>query len=194
MQSLIKDLVQHHVAITSTLTVFVNAEPDQPSLESLASTEAALTPSAWSAYLAIRKQLEMSPNKQLEKIIDRKEMDFEREFVRQGGLLMAGADPTGAGNVVPGIADEREIELLIEAGFSPSEAVAIFSRNGARYLGRENEIGTIEKGKRADLLLLDGDFERDPRAVERPEIVFKNGVAWDSAKLRASVAGLAGER
>ena len=126
----------------------------------------------------MRKQLLASPRKQSDAASIRWEMEFEREFVRAGGLLMAGADPTGAGNTVTGLADEHEMELLIEAGFSPSEAVAIFSRNGARYLGREKEVGTAETGKRADLLLLDGDFEHDTSAIERPEIVFKNGVGW----------------
>ena len=119
-------------------------------------------------------------------------MAFEREFVRQGGLLMAGADPTGVGNVVPGLADARAMELLVEAGFSPSAAVKIFSRNGAQYLGRAQEIGTVEVGKRADLLLLNNDFEQDVTAIERPDVVFRNGVAWDSKRLRSSAAGMTG--
>nr|WP_313899626.1 amidohydrolase family protein [Edaphobacter lichenicola] len=193
IQSLIHELIQHDVAITSTLAVVVDAADDQPSLESLNSTKAAMSPCAWNDYLAIRKRMEKSPDKQLSKIQIHKEMEFEREFFRQGGLLMAGADTTGIGDTIAGIADQHEMELLIEAGFSASEAVRIFSLDGARYLGRDKEIGTIEKGKRADLLLLDGDFEHDPHAIEKPETVFKNGVAWDSAKLFASVAGLAGE-
>lgn len=193
VQSLIRELVEHHVAITSTLAVYVDSEAAQPTLESLASTKAAMSPSAWDAYLSFRNHLLQAPDKELPRRMIRKEMAFEREFFRKGGLLMAGADPTGVGNVVAGIADAREMELLIEAGFTPVEALTIFSRNGARYLNREQEIGTVEVGKRADLVLLDGDFERDASAIERPELVFKNGLAWDSSKLRASVAGLTGE-
>lgn len=193
VQSLIRELVKHHVAITSTLAVYVDSEPAQPTLESLASSKAAMSPSAWDAYLSVRKHLQDSPDKELQQRMIKKEMAFEREFFQKGGLLMAGADPTGVGNVVAGIADAREMELLIEAGFSPAEAVTIFSRNGARYLNREQEIGTVEVGKRADLVLLNGDFERDASAIERPEIVFKEGLAWDTYKLRISVAGLTGE-
>lgn len=52
----------------------------------------------------------------------RKEMDFEVAFVKAGGLLLAGPDPTGNGGVLPGFGDQREIELLVEAGFTPVEA------------------------------------------------------------------------
>jgi hypothetical protein len=52
----------------------------------------------------------------------RKEMDFEVAFAKAGGLLLAGPDPTGTGGVLPGFGGQREIELLVEAGFTPVEA------------------------------------------------------------------------
>ena len=70
-------------------------------------------------------------------------MALERAFVKAGGLLIAGTDPTGSGGVVPGFADQRQIELLVEAGFTPLEAIAIGTSNGAKYLGRDARIGTI---------------------------------------------------
>ena len=73
----------------------------------------------------------------------RKEMRFEREFVAAGGLLTAGCDPTGYGGVVPGFGDQRNIELLVEAGFSPVEAIRIATLNGAIYMGRDASIGSI---------------------------------------------------
>jgi imidazolonepropionase-like amidohydrolase len=79
-------------------------------------------------------------------------------------------------------------------GFSPSESVAIYSSHAAKYLGRENIIGTVVPGMQVDLLLLDGDFEHDVSINRKPEIVFKEGIGWDSAKLQASVAGIAGQR
>ena len=196
IQSLIHELITHNVAITSTLAVEADSDPEQPSLQSLDAVKAAMSSDAWNAYLVVRKELLASPEsiKEMTKRVLHTEMAFEREFVRQGGLLMAGADPTGAGDTVPGLADEHQMELLIEAGFSPEKAVSIYSQNGAVYLGRATEIGTIEKGKRADLLLLNGDFEHDRKAIEKPEIVFKGGIAWESEKLRQSVLGLTGER
>jgi imidazolonepropionase-like amidohydrolase len=123
-----------------------------------------------------------------------REMQFEREFARQGGLLMAGSDPTGIGGLVAGFGDQREMELLVHAGFSQSEAVAIFTSNAAKYLGNDAMIGRVSPGMQADLLLLDGDFEHDVAVIRKPEIVFKKGRGWDSAKLQASVAGIAGSR
>ena len=98
----------------------------------------------------------------------RKEMAFERAFVAAGGLLMAGADPTGDGHVIAGLGDQRNIVLLREAGFSVPEAIRIATLNGATFLGRADRIGSLEAGKRADIVLLDGDLSRDIRAIERP--------------------------
>ena len=95
-------------------------------------------------------------------------------------------DPTGIGGVIARYGDQREMELLVQAGFSPSESVAIYSSHAAKYLGRENIIGTVVPGMQADLLLLDGDFEHDVSINRKPEIVFKEGIGWDSAKLQAS--------
>jgi imidazolonepropionase-like amidohydrolase len=118
---------------------------------------------------------------------------MERAFVAAGGLLIAGPDPTGAGNVVPGFGDQREIELLVEAGFSPVEAIKIATLNGAVYLGRDNQIGSIAAGKNADLVVIKGDPSKKISDVENVEIVFKDGIGYDSQKLLDSVKGRYGE-
>jgi len=124
----------------------------------------------------------------------KKEMQFEREFAAAGGLLLAGCDPTAYGAVLPGFGDERSLELLVQAGFTPEEAIRIYTLNGARYLGREDRIGAIAPGKQADLVIVKGDPAQDIRAVENVEIVFKNGVGFDSQKLIDSVQGMVGIR
>ena len=121
-------------------------------------------------------------------------MDFERAFVKAGGLLIAGPDPTGNGGVVAGFGDLREIELLVEAGFSPLEAIRIGSLNGAKFLGEEARIGSIAPGKQADLLVVKGDPAKNISDIEKVEIVFKDGVGFDSEKLIQSVQGLVGIR
>jgi imidazolonepropionase-like amidohydrolase len=121
-------------------------------------------------------------------------MAFEQAFFRAGGLLVAGADPTGSGGVLPGFGDQREIELLVEAGLSPVEAVKVATLDGARVLGRENELGTVAAGKRADLVLVKGDPGRSIDDVEQVELVFKDGVGYDSRKLIESVRGQVGIR
>jgi hypothetical protein len=124
----------------------------------------------------------------------KKEMAFELAFVRAGGLLLAGPDPTGNGGVLPGFGDHREVELLVEAGFTPVEAIQVATANGARYLGRLDRIGTVEAGKNADLVVVSGDPSRRIQDIENVEIVFKDGVGYDPAKLNASVRGMVGTR
>jgi imidazolonepropionase-like amidohydrolase len=124
----------------------------------------------------------------------RKSMDFERAFVKAGGFLIAGLDPTGNGGVVAGFGDLREVELLVEAGFTPLEAIKIASLNGARYLGRDSQIGTVAVGKQADLMIVKGNPAANIFDIENVEIVFKDGVGYDSQKLIDSVQGLVGIR
>ncbi len=124
----------------------------------------------------------------------KKEMQFEREFVAAGGLLLAGCDPTGYGSILPGFGDERNLELLVEAGFTPEQAIQIYTQNGAKYLGREDRIGTIAVGKQADLVIVTGDPAKDISAVENVETVFKKGVGYDSRKLIDSTRGMVGIR
>jgi imidazolonepropionase-like amidohydrolase len=119
-------------------------------------------------------------------------MEFAREFVRNGGLLIAGCDPTGNGGALPGFGDQRNLELLVEAGFTPEEALRIYTLNGAEYLGRANHIGSIAVGKAADLVVVEGDPSAHIADVEKVRYVFKDGVGYDSAKLIESVHGLVG--
>jgi imidazolonepropionase-like amidohydrolase len=112
--------------------------------------------------------------------------------VRAGGLLVAGTDPTGGGGVVPGFSNQRALELLVDAGFTPLEAISIGTRNGAWYLGRDASIGTLAPGKQADLLVIDGDPSRTIADVRNVSTVFRQGVGYDPARLIASVAGRVG--
>jgi len=124
----------------------------------------------------------------------RKSMDFERAFVKAGGLLMAGPDPTGNGGVVAGFGDLRGIELLVEAGFTPVEAIKIASLNGAIFLGEDAQIGSVASGKIADLMIVKGDPAAKISDINNVEIVFKNGIGYDTEKLIRSVQGLVGTR
>ena len=120
-----------------------------------------------------------------------KEIEFERAFVAAGGRLLAGADPTGWGGVIAGFGDQREIELLVEAGFLPETAIEIATSNGARFLG-ERDRGRIEPGMRADLLVVDGNPAIKIRDVRNVETVCKDGVAYDPARLLADAEGRVG--
>src|ERR1043165_3392363 len=109
----------------------------------------------------------------------RRDMALERAFVAAGGLLLAGPDPTGNGGVLPGFGDQRAIELLVEAGFSPVEAIQIGTFNGAKYLGRQDHIGSVAVGKNADLVVVKGDPATRIADIENVEVVFKDGGGYD---------------
>ena len=194
-------LVQHHVAVTSTLPVFeMGSFPGRPTLQPRVLD--ALSPDAraqvlerrltYSDAAAIRKRYgtDVSPWPSGFK----KEMEFEYAFSKAGGLLLAGLDPTGMGGVIAGFGDQREVELLVEAGFTPVEAIHIATYNGAQYLGELDHIGTIAAGKQADLVVIEGDPSKKIEDIENVETVFKDGVGYDSAKLIESVRGSVGIR
>jgi len=155
-----------------------------------------LTPEAKESYLYLRNLAATrgsTPRGQAFAEAYRNDLGLERQFVAAGGLLLAGPDPTGNGGVVPGFADLREMELLVEAGFSPLEAVRIATLNGATFMGLQDRIGSIAGGKDADLLVVRGNPAADIHDVEKVETVFKDGVGYDSARLLDSVAGRYGE-
>jgi imidazolonepropionase-like amidohydrolase len=195
VQQTIRTLIDKHVAVTSTLPVFEASVPNtsaggprRPLQDSRVLS--AMSPQAQAAYLGARARVAPdSPSGEMLK----KEMQFELAFAKAGGLLLAGPDPTGNGGVLAGFGDQREIELLVEAGFTPLEAIRIATLNGAQFLGQDR-IGSIAAGKQADLIVIKGDPSRDISDIEKVEIVFKNGVGYDSQKLIQSVQGLVGIR
>ncbi len=193
VQDMIRDLVAHHVAITSTLAVFEITIPNRPPLAREARVQPLLTEMAWAEYLAGRARSADEPNPR-EAVALRKEMQFERDFVKAGGLLMAGCDPTSFAGVLPGFGDQRGIELLVEAGFTPQEAIHIATQNGAVYLGKDASIGTVASGKQADLIVLIGNPVAKIEDIEQVETVFKDGVGYDPVKLADSARGFVGLR
>jgi imidazolonepropionase-like amidohydrolase len=189
VQELIRDLVSHHVAVTSTLPVFEAFLPGRPPLQKRVLD--AMSAEAAQSYLTARARIAMdTPIIALFK----KELEFELAFAKAGGLLLGGPDPTGNGGALPGFGDQREVELLVEAGFTPMEAIHIMTQNGAIYLGQQEQTGSIAPGKQADLLLIKGDPSRNIADIENVETVFKDGVGYDSQKLIDSVHGQLGIR
>ncbi|MFY9801991.1 MAG: amidohydrolase family protein [Candidatus Acidiferrales bacterium] len=186
VQALIQNLIAHHVAVTSTLPVFEASVAGRPPLERR--TLDAMSAESQQSYLTARAYPRLDP------ALLRKEMDFELAFAKAGGLLLAGPDPTGNGGVLPGFGDQREIELLVEAGFTPEQAIQIATENGAKYLGRQDQIGTLAPGKQADLVLIKGYPAKNITEIENVETVFKAGVGYDSQKLIDSVRGEVGIR
>jgi hypothetical protein len=185
VRQVIRDLVDHHVALDSTLAVLEAQPPLGPRFQD------ALSPSTALAYFA-RRGLQPEASRQLSAGEVKIEQAFERAFVKAGGLLMAGADPTGYGGALAGFADQRNIELLVDGGFTPLEAIRIATLNGALFLGLADKIGSIGVGKQADLVVIDGDPSRRIGDIEKVTTVFKDGVGFDPAKLLESVRGHVG--
>jgi imidazolonepropionase-like amidohydrolase len=186
-RALVRKLVEKKVALTSTLTVFETFTPGRP-----------MPPGLDVLLPQLKQQFEQNYDrtKQNQQSIYAtlfpKAFALERAFVKAGGLLTAGTDPTGGGGVIPGYSNQRQLELLVEEGFTPLEAIRIGTFNGASYLGRAAHIGSIAAGKQADLVVVDGDPSKNIADVRKVETVFKQGVGFDPAKLIASVSGRVG--
>ncbi len=195
-KALIDLLVSHHVAVTSTLPVFEPDDPTQVHIQSrVLETMAVPTREAY-LYTRNLELMRAAANPEMaaqRAAMFKNGMALEREFVAAGGLLMAGPDPTGDGGTLPGFGDQREVELLVEAGFTPLEAIKIATLNGATFEGLASSIGSIAPGKNADLVVVEGDPSRKISDIENTEIVFKDGVGYDSQKLLESAKGRYGQ-
>lgn len=183
-------LVANEVALTSTLTVVERRAPNRP--QPPEGAQLAMLPQLHESVMARLDVAARGGPHQTELL--RRYMDMEKAFYQAGGLLVVGTDPTGGGDVVPGYANQRAVQLLIEMGLTPEQAVEVATANGARYLGRSDDLGTIEVGKRADLILMRGALNEDPETLRNMILVFKDGVGYDSQALFDSVRGWVGVR
>ncbi len=186
-KNLVQTLVKANVALTSTLTVFETFTPGRPKPPGLE----VLTPQLQEQFEQNYARTAANTDS-IYSTLFAKGMTLERAFAKAGGLLIAGTDPTGGGGVIPGFANQRQVELFVDAGFTPLEAISISTLNGAKYLGREKTIGTIAVGKQADLVVVNGNPATTIADIRKVETVFKQGIGYDPAKLIASVQGKAG--
>ncbi len=185
--ALVDYLVQRHVAVTSTLTVFETFTPGRPVPPGLDVLDPILREQFEQRFAQVRQS-----TRSIYATLFPKDMAMELRFARAGGLLIAGTDPTGYGGVIPGYSDQRQVELLVEAGFTPLEAIRICTLNGATYLGKADRIGSLAVGKQADLVVIGGNPAADISDIRNVELVFRQGVGFDPAKLIASVKGQVG--
>jgi imidazolonepropionase-like amidohydrolase len=187
VRSLIAELVRRHVAITSTLTVFETFVPGRPLPPGLDVLDPQLR-----AQFETRHAATAANTASTQGSLYAKARSMELAFARAGGLLLAGTDPTGGGGVIPGYSNQHELELLVEGGFTPLEAIRIGTLNGATFLGRASRAGSIAVGKDADLVVIAGDPATRIGDVRNVQIVFKQGIGYDPAKLIESVRGKVG--
>ncbi|MYA42385.1 MAG: amidohydrolase family protein [Gemmatimonadetes bacterium] len=191
VQALIQKAVDNGVAITSTLAVVEQLTPDRPVEDRVLEM---MSPEVREAFLERHRMLQESSAFSVMGLVWNNALAFEKAFVDAGGLLVAGVDPTGNGGAIPGFGDQRNFELLIEAGFTPLQAVEIMTANGAKVLGEFERVGSITAGKWADMVVISGDPVSRPAEIRNVEIVFKDGVGYDAAKLLESVRESVGAR
>src|SRR6266566_2471378 len=185
--SLVQYLIAHHVAVTSTQTVFETIAPGRPVPPGLD----VLDPLLKTQYGEFNTRVQQNTASPFAKLLPL-DQAMELAFFRDGGLLLAGTDPTGGGGVIPGYSDQREVELLVESGLTPLEAIKVCTLNGATYLGRADRIGAIAVGKQADLVVIDGNPAATIADIAHVTLVFKQGVGYDPSKLIDSVRGKVG--
>jgi imidazolonepropionase-like amidohydrolase len=186
-QSLIQELVRRKVALTSTLTIFETFTPGRPKPPGTDVLATSLREDFDRRYAATSRNTQslytrLFPNA----------MALEKAFFDAGGTLIVGTDPTGGGGVIPGFSNQRAVELLVEAGIPALQAIRIATLNGATYLGKAGSIGSIAEGKQADLLVINGNPAERIADIRNVEMVFKQGVGYDPAKLIGSVKGFVG--
>src|SRR5581483_4518618 len=186
-RALVAHLVEKHVAVTSTLTVFETFTPGRPMPRGLE----VLVPQLREQFEQRWQNTQRNANSGYVKLFPNA-MRLEVAFYRAGGLLVAGTDPTGGGGVIPGYSNQRQVELLVEAGLTPLEAIKIATRNGATYLGIADRTGTIAAGKQADLVLVTGDPSARIADIRNVHTVFRQGIGFDPQQLIASVKGSVG--
>lgn len=181
-------LIENNVALSSTpaaLECQLHARVDQSSrvLE-------VMSPSLRAKFGSrVRKMQKAGDKWYFKEIWLTKSMEYDLAFYRAGGLLTAGPDPMHLN--MPGFGDQRNYELFIEAGFSPTEAINVMTFNGAKLLELDDR-GLIAVGKKADLIVINGDLEENPSMIKNMEIVFKDGYGFSPEKLLEDVKGLVG--
>lgn len=186
---LMQFLINKNVTLTYTPTVF---EPFTDREVIPGGGSVALAPYLLEQMQTFYNQSINTKRDSLSLISFKKEMKRVMKFHSMGGKITVGTDPTGTGKTIAGYSNQRLIELLIETGFSIEEAIKLATLNGAKYLGIENKTGTIEVGKEADLILINGDLSKDISNIRKMELVFKNGIGFDSKKIFDSVKGKVG--
>ena len=195
VQATFSEMIEAGVPMTSTLAVYEMFVPNRPPIEQRVLD--AMSNETREEFLSTREQVAEqadNPDYTFSETFFKKALEYERRFYEAGGVLASGVDPTGYGGALPGYGDQRNYELLREAGFSPEQVIQILSANGARVLGIYDDVGSIEPGKVADLVVIEGDLTAEDAAIRKVDWVFRDGYGFDSAKLIESIEGSVGLR
>lgn len=195
VQTTFREMIEADVPMTSTLAVYEMFVPNRPPIEQRVLD--AMSEETRAEFLETRAQIAENAgdeNYPFSEAMFQKALRYEKMFYEAGGLLASGVDPTGYGGALPGYGDQRNYELLREAGFTTEQTVQILSANGAKVLGIFDEVGSVEVGKVADLVVLEGELTDDDLVIRNVNWVFRDGYGFDSDKLIEAIEGRVGLR
>lgn len=187
VDNLINKLVKNGTVLTSTLSIYEASIPSRSFIDEKSSQIMSETFRA--NFNKLNTPIENNENSKTREKRLKRIMEFEYKFFKKGGILSAGVD--AGRHILPGFGDQRNFLLLREAGFTTQEAIKIMTKNGALKLGR-TDIGTIETGKRADFIILDGDLEFNENTIQKVYKVYKNGTCYDPELLLQDLTGKIG--
>jgi imidazolonepropionase-like amidohydrolase len=179
-QKAIVFLVQHGTVVDPTLALFefFSASTARPA----ASIEPGVLKVAPELQAILTDVGPPSPQADISEKVFAKELAVVGALHKAGVPIVAGTDQT-----VPGHSLHREIELYVQAGFTPMEAIQAATIVPARVMGLDKEVGTVEAGKRADVIILDGNPLESIRNIRKVEFVITNGIMYNCAELWRSV-------
>ena len=188
VQHFIQILYKHHVAITPTLAVALLPVAGEQGAAAIYGDWAAV-PDGWrrfwhDPYWEFISTKTWTPNEfDQARLAKQKFMDLVKKLYKAGVPIIAGTD-TPAPWVLPGAGLVAELQLLVESGLSPSDALQAATGHAATVLRKSADVGTIRPGRCADLLLLDGDPLADIRNLRHLSAVYLNGKEIDLPTLR----------
>lgn len=181
-ETLFRRLVKAHVTVTATPVDWVRPLSDRE-LD-------VLHPAAREAYAQTRA---LAGKPGLPPPPQRGEGPLSLRFVKAGGSLVLGSDPC-CGSSIPGFASHDAVKLLVEAGFTPLDAIRVATQQGATFLGVDDRVGTIAAGKEADVFIVRGNPAANIQDISNVVHVFANGKHYDPAELLAEARGQLGWR
>ena len=179
-QTLIKQLLAKNIVLT--ITPFSDSDFRNPiNLEYLSIDE----------RKRIEGYLKEPPPFLPQEINDRQLRPLEMLFIKNGGKVVLGADAADCG-ILPGFQNHNAMVSLVKAGWTPLNVLKLSTIDGAGFLKIDNELGSIDVGKIADLLIVSGKPDQKIEDIRNVEIVFKNGIGYDPKEMRNRVKGLVG--
>jgi hypothetical protein len=182
VRDLIQLLVDRQTVIDATMATFEGSYTQKPG-----DLDPSLAPVADHFPYAVQRGMRNNTTDVSGGKLETYRASWQRMVELFGRLHAAGVPLVAGTDSLAGFMLHRELELYVKAGVPPGEAVRIATENGARYAGVLADRGTVERGKRADLILVDGDPTRDISDIRRVSYVLKDGVGFAPAAIYEAI-------